>query len=93
MTCCIGALPVVCQTITQPLLLWIRAYPFYFLAQFGTAYPPPPEVVTETDIVPADEPSQASLVNCPQCGQQHQVQPGSSGTYACVKCGAHFEIT
>ena len=36
--CCalvVLVLPVVRQTILQPLLLWIRAYPFYFLAQFG----------------------------------------------------------
>jgi hypothetical protein len=43
-TCFIGLVPVVHQTLFQPLLLWYRAYPFYFLAQFGPPYsaPTPP---------------------------------------------------
>jgi len=38
MTCCLAGLPVVFQTVMQPLYLWLRAYGPHFLAQFGGPY-------------------------------------------------------
>ncbi len=88
-TCCIGGLPVVHQTILQPLFLWIRAYPFYFLAQFGDAYAIPAEPAPQWARRDRRYPN---IVSCPHCGQEHQIPGSAAGTYACVKCSAQFEV-
>jgi len=91
-TCCLGALPVVFQTILQPLFLWLRAFPLYFLAQFGPAYALPGGVPAEEDAAESSAEPGMKIVACPQCGQSHQVPIEGRGMYACVKCGAHFEV-
>lgn len=91
-TCCVGALPIICQTILQPLFLWLRAFPFYFLAQFGPAYALPAAAAPEEEGVPAASAEAGmKVVSCPQCGQPHQIPREGAGAYACVKCGAHFD--
>lgn len=102
-TCCIGLLPVVHQMLFQPLLLWFRAYPFYFLAQFGEPYaalipsvsgfsPAATLAQTEPPATPPAPPVAPAVrvVNCTQCGQPHQVL-GGPGVYLCSRCGARFE--
>jgi hypothetical protein len=37
-TCCIGLLPYLSTVITLPLVIFMRAYPIYFLQQFGPRY-------------------------------------------------------
>ena len=103
--CCCGAcllvLPVIAQTVLQPLLLLLRAYPLYFLAQFGRPYQLPdlqPAPVAPGAAGPTAEPTaeaesqRTTLITCPACGQEHLIPAGQpSGVYACVKCGTHFE--
>jgi hypothetical protein len=103
-TCCIGALPVVNQTVLQPFLYWIRGYSLYFLAQFGPEYPLPR---AEADLlrpasIPAAPTPQAPAAEthapprigvCPQCGQQHAIPDNQPGTYSCVRCGARFQVS
>jgi hypothetical protein len=53
-TCCLGALPVIHQTLMQPLLYFERAWSLEILGQLGEAYrlfPPPPEEPLE--VLPA----------------------------------------
>jgi hypothetical protein len=40
-SCCLLGLPVIHQTVLQPVYYWLRAYPFHFLAQFDARYPAP----------------------------------------------------
>lgn len=104
-TCCVAMLPVVHQMVFQPLLLWFRAYPFYFLAQFGESYaalipavsgfsPAATPAPLETPPAPPVAPPAPAVrvVNCTQCGQPHQVL-GGPGVYLCSRCGARFEAT
>lgn len=89
-TCCIGALPVIHQTILQPILMWMRAYPLYFLAQFGPEYAMP--------LWPGPERTQpgapvALVVPCSHCGQPHQIPGGAKGQYLCSRCGKQFDVT
>jgi len=75
----------------QPFHLWLRAYPFYFLAQFGPDYAAPPGGLSAAaaDLPPPRQPGQ-NVVACPACGQEHTLPSGQHGTFACVKCGTHF---
>jgi hypothetical protein len=100
--CIVGALPVIHQTIVQPFLYWIRAYPFFFFAQFGPELvapvgvhyeaPLPGQVSTAPEPPPHAGPPPRVAV-CPHCGQQHAIPDGQPGTYACVRCGGNFEVT
>ena len=89
-TCLIGALPVIHQTIMQPLLMWMRAYPLYFLAQFGPEYAMPlwpgPERTEPGSMITA-------TAACTHCGQEHQIPGGAKGRYVCTRCGGQFDVT
>lgn len=39
LTCCIGFLPIVCQTVLQPLFFFERAWPLFLLRQMGYSLP------------------------------------------------------
>jgi hypothetical protein len=39
LTCCIGFLPIVCQTLLQPLFFFERAWPLFLLRQMGHSLP------------------------------------------------------
>lgn len=102
LTCCVGLLPVVNQTILQPFHYWIGGYPLFFLSQFGPEFPAPQaEEPNELEsaaglasTMPQAHPSGAIRVEaCPHCGQQHSIPEGQPGTYACVKCGREFRVT
>lgn len=92
-TCCLGFLPVLSQTITQPVLFWIRGYSFHFLAQFGPQYPLQAGlVVADTTAPPSAGQAGPRIVSCPACGQPYQVPGNAPGIYACAKCGGRFEV-
>ncbi len=86
-TCCIGLAPVIHQTLFQPLLLWYRAYPFYFLAQFGPPYaapmPPvaPPPFAGGTAPMPSAPPVSAAPPSAPEV-PAGAARPGVASTAA-----------
>jgi len=88
-TCFIGALPVINQTIMQPMFLWIRAYPLYFLAQFGPEYAAPLRPAPER-VEPG--PLGMTVAPCTHCGQEHQIAGGAKGSYLCTRCGKQFDV-
>jgi len=90
-TCCIGALPVIHQTIMQPYYLFVRAYGPYFLAQFGGPYQAA-LAGAGLDGGPAVSADAMRIVICPHCDNTQQVPVGRRGTYACATCNRHFQV-
>jgi hypothetical protein len=65
-TLCIGFLPYLFNVITLPLAVFMRAYPIYFLQQFGPQYvilyePPPPPTVYGFPVVMSPPPPGSPL--------------------------------
>lgn len=99
MTCCLGALPVVLQTLAQPYFLCMRAYGPYFLAQFGEPYEikQTGEYESELDGDAGEAAVSAQMVEgeshaviCPHCGAEQRVPVNAEGAYECSECGGGF---